>query len=658
MNPNIQETDPLLHLCYNLPCRVHTAKLYPLPAPNGSAVVLLGHENGLRILWRGGRPRKIQTKKQIWRNDGTLEPDVAVDRDDESGSSTSDGEGTDNEVHVEYYDTTTPFDSIIQFVDLIFGVPVLHIAFPYLPIDAAQQHHSSYPTIISQKLVVAAVSSDSSVRLVTVPLKPPSASHERNAEAAGKLCVADGRVDSYGEQIIEISNGNNHWGVPRCVALTFIPSSAGMEPDHEMEEDYQQSARTVSRDRRRVKSQTRSRSRSSGVDDGWGVLVASASSDLSGLLLIYRVPLAPHGAGLDVRYHPQPVLWTVQHLPSPAASIQFNPSLPYDKRNSTLLVAEAKGPVRLFDCLSTETSSQCSWLVSLFPGLDSITSPRGARNKLIDAQWVLGGKAILALFADGEWGIWDLENAGPKPQSGKQAPHVPMLGSFATFAITGSVHTGPNVYKAKNADRMIKDGGKAAKLAPNTPGTRRSRQEDLFSGPVGQTEGPAHGGISVIPSRDTKASDEAALLWHNDSIIVISSLRTHWANKVKGSGNLFGIGAMGEARVISNVSLGGEGHSDVCHLPSNHQSSSTHSTTDVLVVGDSRFTIVAPPHSEQQTDLRASHKPPSDQLLSGNGSLDLDQMDRVLANMNSRTQVSTSYVNGGPSKRKVSFLGT
>ncbi|KAL8733521.1 MAG: hypothetical protein Q9181_003554 [Wetmoreana brouardii] len=541
MDPTIQETDPLLHLCYNLPCRVHTAKVYPLAAPNGSALILLGHENGLRILWRGGQPRKNQIKKQIWRDDGTLEPDVAVDRDDDPDSSTSDGERT--EVHVEKDNTTTPFDPIIQFVDLVFGIAVLHIAFPYLPTDAAQQHHSSYPKVISQKLVVAAVCSDSSVRLATIPLGPPSASDKRKAEAAGKICFADGRVGSYGEQLVEISN----------------------------------------------------------------------------------------------------------------ASIQFNPSLPYDKRNSTLLVAEAKGPVRIFDCLSTETSSQCSWRMSLFPSLDSITSPRGARSKLLDAQWVLGGRAILALFADGEWGIWDLEYAGHKPQSGTQAPQVPMMGSFATFAVTGWVHTGPNVYKANNADRTIRDGGKAAKLAPTTPGTRRSRQENLFSGPVGQNEGPAHGGISVIPSQDTKPNNEAVLLWHNDSIVVIPSLRTHWANKAKCFGNLFGTGAKGEAKVISNISLESEWRNDVCLLPSNHKSSSTN-PINVLVVGDSRFVIIAPPLSKQHIDPRAPYKPPSDQSLLDNGSLDLDEMDRVLANMNGRTQTSTSYMNGGPSKRKVGFL--
>lgn len=617
---------------------------------------MLGHENGLQFLWRGGRPLKDRSRKGPQNYNGDFDQNLAVNRDNDAASTSPHREtqGTCSEDDDIDYDNGSPFEPILQFLDLPLGVAVLHVAFPYLPTtDAIKQNDGQLPTTVSEKLVAAVVCSDSSVRLVTLPLAPPSKLCKRKVEEAGKPIVVDGRTGPFGEQIVVVSNGNDRRGISRCVSLTFVPSSAGHDSDLEMDEDNQQSARSGSRDRRRVKSKTRNRSPSSEGDDGWDILVASCSSDLSGLLLIHRVSLAPHGAGLDTRTLAQAVPWTVQHLPSAAASIHFNPSLPNDKRNSTLLVAEEKGPVRIFNCLPTRTTSQCSWLITLFPGSSS-ASPRGARKHLLHAHWVLGGKAILALFADGEWGVWDLENSGPKPQSGTQAPQVLTLGSFAALAITGWVNNG---YKANTADRKVKDAGKPAKLAPATPGTRRFRQENLFSGPVGQFEGPAHGCISTLSLQNTKTDDEAVILWHNNSIIVIPSLLNHWSNKVRGSGNLFGNGAKGEARVISNVSLEGERRSDVCLLPRSNQSIyGDIIENDVLVLGETRFVVVAAPLSEPQTDSGASHERPFDRTVLGKGSLDLDGMDRVLASMNNRTQTGTSHANGAPPKRTVGFL--
>lgn len=328
-----------------------------------------------------------------------------------------------------------------------------------------------------------------------------------------------------------------------------------------------------------------------------------------------------------------------------------------------LLIAEAKGPVRILDCLATETAGHCTWLVTLLPGFQSMARGRALRKHVLDAKWVQNGRAVVVLLADGEWGIWDIFDAQPKALSGDHARQASRLGNFSTFAISGSINASPHLSNADSQKLKTRDGGKAGRLAPMTPGTRRIRQENLFSGPIQQAEGPARGGICIISSQDAKATDDAISLWHNDNITVIPSLRTHWANKVKGTGNLFGNGAKGEARAISNISLLGERRSDVVLLPVGPQfrPERSSSTESVLVLGETRFVVVTAPLGEPQATTRNPLQPPTDQKLLERGDLTLEGMDRVLASMdNSRTApnklAATNGVSSASAKRKVNFL--
>ncbi|KAL8875805.1 MAG: hypothetical protein Q9192_008987, partial [Flavoplaca navasiana] len=271
------------------------------------------------------------------------------------------------------------------------------------------------------------------------------------------------------------------------------------------------------------------------------------------------------------------------------------------------------------------------------------------------------GRAVIVLLADGEWGIWDLFDAQPKVLSGTHAQQASRLGSFATFAITGTINANPRLSNADTQDLSTKDGGKAGRLAPMTPGTRRIRQENLFSGAIEQVEGPARGGIYIKSSQDAKTIDDAVLIWYNDNITVIPSLRTHWANKVKGTGNLFCIGAKGEARTISNVSLRGERRNNVVLLPTGPQFSPerSSSTESVLVLGETRFVVITTPLAEPQTTPKNASKPPTDQRLLERGDLTLDGMDRVLASMDNgsaRNKLSSTNGVSSTSKRKVNFL--
>lgn len=596
---------------------------------------MIGTEIGLRLLWCGGRP---------------------VTSEDEAPSN-SRNEGAAFERGEQEH------DPIVQSVDLPLGVAVLRVAFPYIPTDALQQDQSSLPSLVTQNLVAAVVCSDSSVRLVTLPLAPPSTRAVKKVKADAKPFSADGRVGSYGEQVVTISGANDHQAIPRCVALTWAPALVEADSDVEMDEEALQSENNTPKGRRRVISRTRSRSRSRSLarGGGWDILIASCSSNSSRILLIHRIPILPDGSNLDLQSADISIPWSIQHLPSAITSCHFNPSLPGDGRNRRLLVAESQGTVRVLDCLSTSTSKQCSCLVSLYPIPQASGSGRGTRKHLLDAQWVLGGTAILALLDDGEWGIWDLGGHGTESQSGTLAPQPPTMGSFFDFASIGHIDSRSTTLKANGANlKKTKEGSSVVKLAPTTPSTRRMRQENLFSGPPlhQTTNGPARGGISIIPSEDANASDEAILLWHNHVIVEIPSLRTHRTSK--GSGNLFNNNTKGEARVINHVSLRGERRTGVSLLPhSIHNSVPEH---PVLVAGETCFVIVTGPSSGQQiTSKRGLESPRADQRLLRQGDLDLDGMDRVLSTItkDKPSQAAEKLTTRGLAlKRKVGFLDT
>ncbi|KAL8674770.1 MAG: hypothetical protein Q9168_000854 [Polycauliona sp. 1 TL-2023] len=663
MIPEVQTVHSQLHLTYNCPSRVHTIEPYPLPAPNGSTVVFLGHENGLRILWYGGRALKPERGQPQQNGVHNIGQSIVVDSDDEEDSPISHDQDIYSGSDEEDYDPSKPFERVVQSLDLPFGVAVLHIAFAPFPTEPLQRNHAALPALFSEKLVAAVTCSDASVRLVTLPAIPPSPLRKRKAATRNKPRMADGSIGPYGEEITTVTGGNDHQVVPRCISLTLAPGTLTEEDsDVDMGENGTQSPRSPSNGRIRQRSQTRSRSRSLRRGEGWDVLIASASSHLSGLLLIHRIPLTGDGNRLDfTTAHAVP--WSIQRLPAPAVSIRFSPCLPQEKRNSMLLVAEANGPVRILDCLSTEIASQCTWLVTLLPDFQTAARGRALRRRVLDAQWVQNGKAVIALLADGEWGIWDIFDAQPKVLSTTPTHQANQLGSFSTFAISGSASGSARLSHPNSQDLTAKDGGKAGRLAPMTPGTRRVRQENLFSGPNQQVEGPARGGIFITSSQEAKAIDDAILLWHNDNITVIPSLRTHWANKVKGAGNLFGNGAKGEAKTISNISLQGERRNDVVLLPAgpHFKPGRSSSTRSVLVLGETRFVVVAAPLSEPQATSKATSKPPSDQRLLERGDLTLEGMDRMLASMDNRSapKQSLAFTNGvsSPSmKRKVNFV--
>ncbi|KAI4155191.1 MAG: hypothetical protein LQ341_000224 [Variospora aurantia] len=633
MKPDVQRIDSLFHLCYNQSVRIYTAKAYPILSPNGSTIFLIGCENGLQILWHGGRLARTHRKGSA---DGNKIHLNFVETEGEAESSLH-SEGLHAQQDEDDYDSSMPCKSLVQSIKLPFGTAVLQLAVPYIPTDALQQHHKTLPALYTKNLVMAVVCSDSSVRLVILPLAPPTESAKRKAEAAGKTFVANKQSGVYGERTLIISEGSDYPGVPKCVALTLTHALVETSSDLDVDRDDDKPGSVTSIDHRPTsRTWTRSISRSRAKNEAWDILVASCSSNASSPLLIHRAAMSSNGSRVEINRVP----WSIQHVRSPLVSLQFHPALPGDKMNGRLLAAESNGMVKILSCPFTGASPRSSCLVSLNTNCQPSRGNRGMRQYILDAQWMLGGKAVLALLDDGEWGLWNLEGYGPRFSRRTIRAQTPRFDLYFSFAICDYIGHRPNTLKASEANPPTQDGFKAVRIDSTTPNTRRKRQENLFSGPLRDRDRPARGSISTVPNGSSRKFDEAVLLWHNDELLVIPSLRTYLENRTQGHGNLFSNGPKGEATILSNVSLRGERHTSVSLLPMSDDSTYNDSAGySVLVTGETRFVLVTGPSSGEQAKSRRPASPPNDQKLREQGDLDLDGMQSVLTSMSGKLHI-------------------
>lgn len=535
------------------------------------------------------------------------------------------------------FDVSEPYEPVVQTLDLPLGVEALHLAFPHLPTDTQTSALESIPILFSQKIVLAVACSDFSVRVILIPLLPTSPRSKNRTDlmnTAPNLCAGK---SVFGEQMIVLSSGTTHRSIPTSVSVSMTSSPPEEIEDIDMDEPDAINKETDPQ-RNVLRSASRSRSRSRLRDHQWDLLIASHSADLSGLLLIHRIPILAGKAGLSSETH---IPWRTQYLASPTVSVYFNSALYPASRHSQLLVVEAKGVVRILDCIPQSKAAEGSWRLSLYTDFETLQDTTSRRKRVLDAQWVLGGRAILALLADGKWGVWDLESAGPKPTDGANPSRSTSTKSLTTFALEGWVGDSLKTRKLLKSS-STKTENTRSKLAPMTPGARKIRQQAFFTEPTSQPDGPVRGGLSVSPVHDTSNSrvdDDAVLAWYGNTIAVIPSLFIHWQSKARGSGNLFGSGAKGEPKLINNIQLGGESCKGASLMSPHHRSGSAKDDAtypDILVTGDHRLMIVTSPIAEPQMNF----SPPSpllpsttDQQLLTKGDLDVDGMDRILAGL-------------------------
>lgn len=647
---------------YQIPYHIHTSTIYPVPAPNGSSIILCGHERGLLILWRGGRPIKPTTRSE----EQTLKPNgtssdvlMIIDSDDEEhlrNPSEAYHDRPEYEDEEEELNPNAPYLSIVQQLDLPLGTAVLHMSIPNVPASIQLQELQSLPKLFRQHLVVALACADCTIRLLTLPLAPPSPSSKARSELRTSALLAFAGNSTWGEQVVTLNGNTTHQSLPKGVSIALSPRLVE-EKDKKPPEDNRDQDELPGDSTMAFASHLHDHHTS---EDGknqsrWDLIIASHSADLSGLLLIHRVPISVESLYLGIESADNSFLWRTEFLAKPAITAQLHiPPQATHGQCPCVLVAQPNGTVKIYDCNTASKVDQGSWRLSLHANMCPSSDDSSNGRSLLDAKWILGGKAIAVTTSDGEWGFWDITSGAI------------MLGGIPTpFTVSGWIGSTPIGLRASKTSTVRSD--TKSRLAPMTPGTRRVKQEALFAGPTPRSNVSTLGGISVF--RYSKVSngtngtgnDEGVAMWHVDKIIIIASLQTFWQNKVLGSGSLFSDGSSGRIREISNIPLMGEVKRSVAIFSSEDTTSDvgyTSSQPDVLISGERSLVILASPLSEAEASKSYNVKLPErvvDQQLLAQGELDVLGMSRILDGLTNGHRLTNGETNDTLMKRKVGF---
>ncbi|CAD0037921.1 unnamed protein product [Aureobasidium pullulans] len=367
--PRVSRHGKQMHLNYECPHRLNITKVYPLQSPRGADIIISGYDDGLHILWRGGRPLSTASRTVTERDKPRYEAeDEELDEDE-------------------------PYPSFAQELKLSFGSPVLHLALPNIPQPSTTlQSRAQLPLLVKQRIVLAVACADASLRLITLPLTPPSASAKRN----GRL----------GAQICDLSPSSSSSAMARDVALTWTNSSSLPAAEDQMDLDKPQ------------------QEASSANHEKLDLLVASSTSAHLETLTFYRIPIAFNdltGGKIPNSVNP----FHAVPLSSSSQCLRFSTAQYPSRQHSRLLMADVKGTLKIYDPFATkgrpssrgtDASAEPGAWISAFN--TAFQMPKGAtsnypglaqRRKIVDVAWVSGAKAALVLLDRGEWGVWDIE---------------------------------------------------------------------------------------------------------------------------------------------------------------------------------------------------------------------------------------------------------
>jgi hypothetical protein len=649
--------------------------VYPVTAPNGSTIILYGHETGVGVLWRGGRPLKKaapapapkQKPKPPPKVNGTSNANdsiMIIDSDDDAPSAQSSTPAlpeAEFEDEDEELDPDHPYPSIIQQLRLSLNTEVLHIAVPQVPAVSALRLADTVPAIFSRKIVFAVACADYSVRVITLPLSPPSDTAKESPFSA---------KSQWGEEVLKVPTHAGHQSIPRGVAMTWTSRSEPTfeeESGDEMDVDETTDAGTAPARRRTRRRPSRSQS-GRRADEGWDLLVASHSAELGGLLKIWRFGLAE----TSVTTTPPIKAYQSVSLRRIATKVAFSSAQYPKRRHSQLLITDAAGNARIYDPFASSnrnrqaartagTRPEPGSFVALFRTTFEHTKSNwptppvlAARKPILDAAWASDGHHILAILADGEWGIWDVDRSGPSP------PSDPSAFSIRGFVVTESSRSAGGPSSPKRNSRST--------LAPMTPNTRRTKEEALFQGVSTGSSVPCRGGVSVasLPSTTGGASEDSVVLWYGSEAFRIPNLEKFWARAASGNNKGGSLPAPG-LTPLHGLALLGEAITSVNQLDTTIREARLAIPRHVLISTDHRLIITLNTTQPLGRDLNAAFAKEqaeevearrTDQALLARGELDLGGMGRLLEDMegSGTTNGQRSMVLGNP--RKVLFASS
>lgn len=521
-----------LTLCnrYPLKSRVYDIKTYPVQSPQGATVLIYGHENGVTLIWRGGR--KLKTSKtgaaDAAQNGGKPEDAVMIiDSDDETPAIPS-APFVDKP---EFDDTVTTDASsladIVQTLDLAFGTAVHHIAVLPMPTCTVEDEAWNGVQILREQIVFAVTCANGDVFVVTLPLTPPSNESKARPALKNSLLAGNAGKGAWGETLTLLTGQNKP---SEGVAITIVKEQLGSGS---------------------------SQNRKGSVTH---VIVAAHTREASGTLRFWDVSLDAT-PGTTARVEP----FQTEYLPSPLGTISFNPL-----HATQLLVVDPAHAVRIYDysipSLPADDTSdgpfptQGSWLVSLYQPFARGTGMSTSRKPVVGAEWIAHGRAVLVLLADGQWGIWDIDNANPTTATSSglfTKANSGLRGSAITqFSVSGYLEgstAGPQ--SQRNIPTTTQ---KSAPLTvPSAVSSSASAPEKLAA-----IKGGVY--ISQLPLPRNGLGEESAILWlanngadHTNPVVcAIPILSRFWDAQLKRTGgNLWNSSLPPSARMLRLTDL-------------------------------------------------------------------------------------------------------
>ena len=386
---------------------------------------------------------------------------------------------------------------IVQTLDLALGAPVHQVA--ALPITSCLSEDAPFAgaDVLKDKMVFGLSCLTSEVLLVLLPLTPPSAKHKARKEHCSSLVASLEGSGAWGETVFRLG-GQLYPSDGLAISL------------------FKTKEKVHSTGQRNISTHP-------AASSGTKIVVASHCREASGTLRLWEVNL-DHEPPLTAI---QP--FQTEYLPSPLSGISFNPIY-----NSQLLVTESIRAVRIYDYITpsvhsedgphTDFPPQGSWLLSLYP---PFLRHSPSRKPIIAAEWISRGRAILALLADGQWGIWGIDevNLSASNLLGKQESGI-RGGVLTTFSITGYVE-GTSGLRNPTSQKGPSSGGDFVPMTPHT------RKESLLSSSGLERLHTIRGGLVVtpIPSRGSATGDESIVMWLGGSehVVVIPGISAFWA---------------------------------------------------------------------------------------------------------------------------------
>ncbi|CAK7269611.1 hypothetical protein SEPCBS57363_003689 [Sporothrix epigloea] len=526
----VRQTPHNIQCLYNLDRRVYCVKSYPVCSPQGANIILYGHENGVSVVWRGGRRLKDVRKPDPKPAASTADADSVMildsDEDDAAPAASKSAAASfvDNPVFEDAPADSNAggFAEVVQTLDLALGQAVLSLA--VLPIAPCAAKDAE-PLFLQEQMVFAITCrATADVYVVTLPLTPPSNESKNRPQLRTDLLAGILGRGAFGDVLIPLG-GQNCRGEGAAMTLAKQKASPGTLAGGS---SNVHAARWPTR-----------------------VVVAVHAREASGTLRLWDVVVGAKRSESERPVEP----FQTEYLPSPLAGVAFNPTHP-----TQLLVVDPQRAVRIYDYSIPAIPSddladgpfppQGSWLLSLYPPFARGGLTQTARKPIVAAAWIAHGHAILALLADGQWGVWDIDRTDTSNSSsggvfGAGSATSGIRGAaLTTFSISGQIEGTTPLRNPATSSRKSTEGD----FVPMTPHTRRDALAASFAGGVERLVATP-GGIEVVQQRSlrgTASGKEIAVLWLGSSdytVAVIPDVSRFWDSQLRrasgGGINLF-----------------------------------------------------------------------------------------------------------------------